>query len=97
MNINFNLKDYNAERSAVRLVITHHGKVYRKYTGISVLTSRWKRPKNGRQWPTSPEDSQKLKTILLALEERLDEYSTESDIIKAVNDVLSSNLGNLPR
>ena len=94
MNINFNLKDYSAERSAVRLVITHHGKVYRKYTGISVLTSRWKRPKNGRQWPTSPEDSQKLKTILLALEERLDEYSTESDIIKAVNDVLSSNLGN---
>ena len=92
MNINFNLKDYSAERSAVRLVITHRGKVYRKYTGISVLTSRWKRPKKGRQWPTDPEDSRKLKGILLSLEERLNEYSSESDILRAVDEVLSSSL-----
>lgn len=92
MNINFNLKDYSAERSAVRLVITHRGKVYRKYTGISVLTSRWKSPKKGRQWPTDPEDSRKLKGILLSLEERLNEYSSESDILRAVDEVLSSSL-----
>lgn len=91
MNINFNLKDYNSEKSAVRLVVTHHGKVYRKYTGISVLTSRWKRPKRGRQWPTDPQDAKKLKAILLGLEERLNEYSTENDILRAIDDVLSSN------
>lgn len=94
MNINFNLKDYEAEKSAVRLVITHRGHVYRKYTGLSVDTSRWKRPKKGRQWPTDPADAAKLKTILLGLEERLNEFSTEDDIKTAIDAVLSANLDN---
>lgn len=92
MNINFNLKDYDADRSAVRLVITHRGHVYRKYTGLSVSTAKWKRPKKGRQWPTDPADAAKLKTILLGLEERLNEFSTEKDIKEAIDAVLSANL-----
>lgn len=94
MNISFNLKDYTSERSAVRLVITHKGRVFRKYTGVSVETAKWRRPKRGRQWPTDPADAAKLKTILLGLEERLNEYSTTEDITKAVDDVLSANLDN---
>lgn len=94
MNINFNLKDYKSEKSAVRLIVTHRGKVYRKYIGMSVPTAKWKRPKRGRQWATDPKDSAKLKTILLALEEKLNEFSSESDVLRAIDEVLSSNLDN---
>ena len=88
MNISFNLKDQKAEVSAVRLIITHKGKVYRKYTGISVKTKQWRKNKSG-QWPTNPDDSDKLKRIKLGLEERLNEYSTESEILLAIDEVLS--------
>jgi len=92
MNINFNLKDYTSEKSAVRIVITHRGKVFRKYTGISISPTKWKRSKKGRQWPTDPKDSEKLKGILLALEERLNEYSTNAEIEEALDDILSSQV-----
>ena len=88
MKISFNLKNPEAETSAVRLIITHRGKVYRKYTGISVKTKQWKRGKNG-QWPTAPADSAKLKAIKLDLEDRLNEYSSESEILLAIDEVLS--------
>ena len=89
MKINFNLKDRAAEVSAVRLIITHKGRVYRKYTGISVKTRQWKRTKRDGQMPTNPRDAEKLKEIRLALESRLDEYSGENDILRAIDDVLS--------
>ena len=89
MKISFNLKDQKAEVSAVRLIITHKGKVYRKYTGISVKTRQWRKSKRDGQWPTNPDDSDKLKRIKLALEERLNEYSTDSEIELAIDDVLA--------
>ncbi len=89
MKISFNLKDRAAEVSAVRLIITHKGKVYRKYTGISVKTRQWKRTKRDGQMPTNPKDAEKLKGIRLALESRLDEYSRENDILLAIDEVLS--------
>lgn len=89
MNISFNLKDQKAEVSAVRLIITHKGKVYRKYTGISVKTKQWRKSKRDGQWPTNPDDSDKLKRIKLALESRLNEYSTEPEILLTIDDVLS--------
>lgn len=89
MKICFNLKNQSAEVSAVRLIITHKGKVYRKYTGISVKTKQWKKTKRDGQWPTNPKDSEKLKEIKSALELRLDEYSREPEILLAVDEVLS--------
>ncbi len=90
MKISFNLKDGAAGVSAVRLIVTHKGKVYRKYMGISVKTTQWKRTKRDGQWPTNPKDAEKLKSIKLALEERLNEYSTENDIRLAIDEVLSA-------
>ncbi len=89
MKITFNLRDPKAESSAVRLIVTHKGKVYRKYTGISVKSAQWKRTKRDGQWPTNPKDAEKLKSIKLALEERLDEYSSEDAILTAIDQVLS--------
>ncbi len=89
MKISFNLKDRSAEVSAVRLIITHKGKVYRKYTGISVKTKQWRQTKRDGQSPTNPKDAERLKGIRLALEERLDEYSREGDILLAIDEVLS--------
>lgn len=88
MKVSFNLKDPKAETSAVRLIITHKGKVYRKYTGISVKTRQWRKSKRDGQWPTNPIDSDKLKQIKLSLEERLNEYSTKSEILLAIDEVL---------
>ena len=88
MRISFNLKNPNAERSAVRLIITHRGKVYRKYTGISVETSKWRRSKRDGQSATDPEDAAELKKIRLCLEERLNEYSTENEIEATIRAVL---------
>jgi len=76
----------------VRLIITHKGKVYRKYTGISVKTKQWKKTKRDGQWPTNPKDSEKLKEIKSALELRLDEYSREPEILLAVDEVLSGKI-----
>lgn len=90
MNISFSLSGRDSKVSAVRLIVTHKGKVYRKYTGISVKTSQWKKTKRNGQWPTNQKDSDKLKAIKLALEERLDEYSTEETILETINQVLTA-------
>lgn len=90
MNISFNLTGRDTSKvSAVRLIVTHKGKVYRKCTGISIKPSQWKKTKRNGQWPTSQKDSDKLKAIKLALEERLDEYSTEEMILAAIDQVLT--------
>ncbi len=96
MKINFNLKDQNAEVSAVRLIITHKGKVYRKNTGISVKTRQWRKTKRDGQWPTNPADSARIKAIKLALEERLNEYSTETEILTAISHALAGGADRYP-
>lgn len=90
MKISFNLKNPNAEISAVRLIVTHKGKVYRKYTGMSVKTKQWSRSKRDGQHPTDDATAEKLKAIRLDLEQRLNEYSTEAEIITAIDDALTS-------
>ena len=87
MKVSFNLKNPKAEVSAVRLIVTHKGKVYRKYTGISVKTKQWKQTKKG-QFPTDDATADKLKAIRLNLEQQLNEYSTEAEIITAIDRAL---------
>lgn len=89
MKVSFNLKNPGAEVSSVRLVVTHLGKVYRRSTGISVKTSQWRKSKRGGQGATRPADAERLKRIRLALEERLDERSSLSEVEEAVDAVLS--------
>ena len=91
MKITFNLKNPKAEVSAVRLIVTHKGDVYRKYTGISVKTKQWKRTRRDGQYPTDDATADKLKAIRLNLESQLNEYSTEPEIISAIDRVLISD------
>lgn len=88
MKISFNLKNPKAEVSAIRLIVTHKGKVYRKYTGISAKTKQWRRTKRDGQFPTDDATSDKLKAIRLNLERQLNEYSTEAEILTAIDRVL---------
>lgn len=91
MKISFNLKNPKAEVSAIRLIVTHKGKVYRKYTGISAKTKQWRRTKRDGQFPTDDATADKLKAIRLNLEQQLNEYSTEAEIISAIDRVLISD------
>lgn len=77
--------------SAVRLIITHKGKVYRKYTGISAKTKQWRHTKRDGQYPTDPATAEKLRAIRLNLESQLNEYSTEAEILLAIDRVLMSD------
>ena len=88
MKITFNLKNPKAEVSAIRLIITHKGKVYRKYTGISTKTRQWHKTKRDGQFPTDESTANKLKAIRLNLENALNEYSTEAEIVTAIDRVL---------
>lgn len=88
MKVSFNLKDASAEVSAIRLIVTHRGKVYRKYTGLSVPRRQWKKFKSG-QTSTSPAVAEKLKRIRLAIESRLDGNSTQEEVLCAIDETLS--------
>lgn len=88
MRVSFNLKDQSAEESAIRLIITHRGKVYRKYTGLSAPRKQWKTLKSG-QTSTNPAIAEKLKKIRLSLESRLNDNSTQEEVLNAIDEVLS--------
>lgn len=84
MNIHFNLKSKSATKTAIRVVITHKGKVYRRNTGITTTPSAWAREKTG-----NAKKDRELKRIMLGLLEQLDERSDEGAIITALDEVVS--------
>lgn len=92
MNITFNLKNPGEVTSPVRLVVTHMGKVYRKSIGMTLKTSQWTGGRRG-QWTTNRAAAARMKAIRLALEERLDAYSTEEEIREAIADALKEDKG----
>ena len=87
MRISFNLKSPDAEKSPVRLIVTHKGRMYRRSIGVTVKTKQWKKGKNGQR-PTSSADAVKLNGIRRELEKLLDEYSTPDEIELAMASVL---------
>lgn len=91
MKIHFNLKNQKGETSAVLLIVTHKGEVYRKYTGISVKTNQWKKTKRDGQWPTDPKASLRLREIKSAIESRADEFSSASEVKLAIEEALSGS------
>lgn len=97
MKVSFNLKDSNLEVSAVRLIITHKGEVYRKYTGISVKTRQWAKSRRYGQWPTDAATAQKLKAIKLNIEEQLNDLSTMDDIRRVADKILSGEVAHYHR
>lgn len=86
MKASFNLVSPTAATSSVRLVITHKGKVYRYSVGVSLPTKCWKKTKKG-QGPTREQDQKALNAILEKLT-TLNDYSTEAEILKAVDAAL---------
>lgn len=80
MNISFNLFTPKAEVSAVRVIITHKGKVYRKAVGLSVPTGKWK---NGKC--TLSDYNEKLKSVRIKLESALNDFSTDGQIRSALS------------
>lgn len=85
MNITFNLKDKSKKETAIRVVITHKGKVYRKNTGVTTSPNAWARHKTGN----TKKDAE-LKRILLQLTERLDEMSTDDTIKRVLEEVVTN-------
>lgn len=88
MKVNFYLRNEEEEASSIQIVVTGNGRRYRKQTGLSVRTDRWKKPKNGIQTSTDPKVAEKLKEIRLNLEARLSDMSSPEEIEEALDEVL---------
>ena len=90
MNIHFNLKSPSAEKSPIRLIITHRGVVYRKSIGISCQTDQWSVAKGKCLNATI---NKKLQIIQSSLLSDLDEFSTPKDIDTAIAKALDTAFG----
>jgi len=77
MNIRFNLKSPSKEVSAIRIIITHQGNLYRKNTGLSIEPKLWN---NDKQRCGNPKIDSKLKLIRIGLESTLDDDSSKDQI-----------------
>lgn len=93
MTINFNLTEPGAERSPVRLVLFHRGKVYRRSVGLTVRTAGWSAR---RQAPGELAAARRLREVRSALEERLDALSSADDVRAALDEVLGPPRGAAP-
>lgn len=91
MNINFNLKYPNQERTPVRVIVTHKGKVYRKNTGLVVFSARWRPNKAGTLMYHEEAICRQIRNIKYKLKELLDEWSTEDEILSAIEEAITGN------
>lgn len=82
MTINFNLFTPDKKQSAIRLVIYHKGKTYRKSTGVSCQTSDWSAKK---QKCSNIKVEEQLKAIRLKVEEHLNETSSTDEIARVMD------------
>lgn len=82
MTIQFQLARPNEEKSHIAVSIFHHGKRWRKSTGVSVLTRTWSIVK---QKTTDADKQAALKVIRIGLERDLNDLSTTSDITLALS------------
>ncbi len=81
MTINFNLFTPDKKVSAIRVVIYHRGKTYRKAIGVSCNTADWSVKK---QKCVNIEKDAQVKRIRLRLEEKLNEQSSPEYIAKVL-------------
>lgn len=88
MTINFNLFTPAKKVSAIRVVINHKGKAYRRSTGISCNTADWSVKK---QRCANIDKEDKLKTLRIKLEENLNEFSTPEEISSVLDWALSGS------
>lgn len=82
MTIHFNLADRARTVSIIRLIIHHKGKVYRTTTGISCKCSDWSQKK---ERTGNVRKDEELKNIRIRLLSRLDDFSTDRDIKRAIS------------
>ena len=93
MNYAFYLKDKNKrEGTPLVLVVTHGGKVYKKQIGVTV------RPADFKKQRTRDESvNEKLRLIKAALDERLNQFSTEQEIKSAIAAAMLIKDGGVPQ
>ena len=85
MNFSFYLKDKKkADKTPIVLVISQHGKLYRKQIGISVRPSEFKKQRTKNESVNS-----KLRTIENVLNSRLNQFSSPDEIKKSIDAAMS--------
>lgn len=94
MRVNFNLKDRKATESLVYVIIWNGGRRHKRSTGVSVRTDRWGGGKG--RLTTDTEVEARLREIRLALEERINDLSTPTEIDAALDEVLAARPGHIP-
>ena len=82
MEIHFNLTSPKQENSPVRVIVSQHGKQYRKSVGITVKTSTWKNEKTN-----NAKINEALRLIKTGLESALDFNSDEKAILRVIERV----------
>lgn len=93
MNVKFYLAKPSAKVSPIRVVVTHHNKIFQKATGISVEVSQWSRTK---QKSSNVKAQEKLRLIRTGLESMLDDFSTEEAISAAFSHIVKGEWVELP-
>jgi len=88
MTVNYNLFTPSKKVSAIRVVINHKGKSYRRSTGISCYTAEWSFKK---QRCSNIDKEEKLKTLKIKLEENLNDFSSSDDIVNVLDWALSGS------
>lgn len=91
MNIYYNLVFPSKDESPIRVVVTHHGKVYRKSVGINTKTKTW----NGKKTGIASKDNA-LRLIRIGLESVLDEFSSDKAISEALNRIKDGKWSDTP-
>lgn len=90
MNIKFFPVRPSEKVSPLRVVITHHGQVYRKCIGVSVSTKSWNQDK---QRCADIKTNEIIKSVRIKLESVLGELSTEEEISSLLSyDLVKDNI-----
>lgn len=91
MNVHFNLMYPSKDESPIRVSVTQGGKQYRKSIGLTAKTKFWKREKTG-----DPSKDSALRVIRAGLEGCLDDFSTEKEILRALERVEGGKWSDVP-
>lgn len=82
MKHTFNIKDKSAKRTSIRLIVSHQGKVFRRYTGLIIDRALWdEKRKTLRAICKDDNVWERLKPINARLEQWEESAKTEDDVL----------------
>ncbi len=96
MNIKFHLKDGRAAMTAIRLTITHGGKVYRRNTGLTIDPRQWRVSAQCPNYTANTIVAKRLRKIYTHLLQELDDYATPQQIERAMLAVCDEGRATVP-